>query len=199
MRRTGCSPHDKLPRVLLALTSGQKTGLAVVAAAFVVFALASSFLFPRFAPDFPGRWLKLFVVVCLLFTVGMLAAVIGFGKESEEKGAQGTEPATTVVSSPPAAGDAVAGKKLFTDQACGGCHTFAPAASKGAVGPNLDELAASAEKAGRGSLPEFVHESIADPNAYIAPGYPGDAMPKFGAILSPKQIDDLVAFLTAKS
>ena len=188
--------------MLVALTSGQKTGLAVVAAAFIVFALASSFLFPRYWPDFPGRWLRSFLLVCVLFTVGMLAAVIVLAKESEEEGAHGTEPAPTqtepagTTAPPPAKGDPIAGKSIFAAQGCGACHTFTPASTKGAVGPNLDELPASAEKAGRGSLEEFVQESIADPNAYVAPGFQAGVMPNFGELLSGEQIDDLVAFLT---
>jgi multisubunit Na+/H+ antiporter MnhB subunit len=71
--------------VLLAgLTTGHKVGLAVVAAAFIAFALASSFVAPRRRPDFPGRaGLSVFVLVSLAFFVAMLAAVIVFGAEGK--------------------------------------------------------------------------------------------------------------------
>ena len=58
-------------------------GVAVTAAAFIIFALASSFLFPRFWADYPGRALLAFIVVSLVFFFGMLSAVEVFGAESE--------------------------------------------------------------------------------------------------------------------
>ena len=76
-------------------------GLAVTAAAFITFALASSFLFPRFRPNFPGRGLPAFIVVCFVFFFGMLTAVEVFGAEEpegEEHAAETTtapEPTTT--------------------------------------------------------------------------------------------------------
>ncbi len=69
------------------LSSGNKIGLGITAAAFIVFALASSFLFPRFRSSFPGKGLPAFVIVCFLFFFGMLAAVEIFGVEK----AEGTE------------------------------------------------------------------------------------------------------------
>ena len=45
----------------LALSSGHEIGLAVVAACFIAFALASSLLFPRFRVQFPGRGLPAFI------------------------------------------------------------------------------------------------------------------------------------------
>ena len=55
----------------LALSSGHEIGLAVVAACFIAFALASSFLFPRFRVQFPGRGLPAFIVVTFVFFFGM--------------------------------------------------------------------------------------------------------------------------------
>jgi uncharacterized cupredoxin-like copper-binding protein len=82
--------------VLLALSTGHEVGLAVTAAAFIAFALASSFLFPRFRPQYPGGGLTAFIVVCLVFFFGMLAAVENFGAEGgEAEGAAKTEQATT--------------------------------------------------------------------------------------------------------
>jgi mono/diheme cytochrome c family protein len=98
-----------------------------------------------------------------------------------------------------AKGDAVAGKKLFASSGCGGCHTFKAAGTNGKVGPDLDKLAADAQKANQGSLEEYTFESIKNPSAYVVPGYPNGVMPNYGAQLSDKQISDLVAFLTQKS
>jgi uncharacterized cupredoxin-like copper-binding protein len=78
--------------VPLALSTGHEVGLAVTAAAFIIFALASSFLFPRFWADYPGRALLAFIVVALAFFVGMLSAVEVFGAESEGEPAAGETP-----------------------------------------------------------------------------------------------------------
>jgi mono/diheme cytochrome c family protein len=91
-----------------------------------------------------------------------------------------------------AEGDAAAGKKAFTDSGCGGCHTFKAAGASGQVGPNLDEAL-------KGKDAEFVKTSITDPNAQIASGFQPNVMPQnYGSQLTPKQIADLVAFLTQK-
>ena len=79
--------------MLLGLSTEHQVGLAVTAAAFIVFALASSFLFPRFRPQFPGNGLLAFIVVCFVFFFGMLTAVEVFGAE-EEKHAEATSAET---------------------------------------------------------------------------------------------------------
>src|SRR5436309_2779810 len=66
-------------------------------------------------------------------------------------------------------GDPAAGKKVFAANGCGACHTYAPAGTHGTVGPNLDNLAADAQKANKGSLEEYTKTSITDPNAYVVP------------------------------
>jgi uncharacterized cupredoxin-like copper-binding protein len=70
--------------VPLALSTGHEVGLAVTAAAFIAFALASSFLFPRFRPNYPGGGMLAFVVISLVFFFGMLSAVETFGAEGGE-------------------------------------------------------------------------------------------------------------------
>ena len=53
--------------MLAALTTAHMIGLAVVAAIFIAFALASSFLAPRRWPDFPGpHGLSVFVIVTVV-------------------------------------------------------------------------------------------------------------------------------------
>jgi mono/diheme cytochrome c family protein len=185
--------------VLLALTAGQKTGLGLMAAAFIGFALASSFWIPRYRPDFPGRAMKLFVTLCILLMVGMLAAVIAFAKEKKEPGEHSAAPTTTAAQPPPAPaskGDPAQGKALFEEKGCGSCHTFGPAGAVGTVGPDLANLPADAEKAGK-PLDVYIRESITNPNAYVVPGYPKGVMPPFA--LSQQQLDDLAAFLTQQA
>lgn len=99
----------------------------------------------------------------------------------------------TVAKPVEAKGDPAAGKALFAAKGCGSCHTYKPAGSNGKVGPDLDNLAADAEKAGQ-PLEEYVHTSIVSPSSYIVPGFP-NAMPPFQS-LKPKEVADLVAFLT---
>ncbi|MEP6910059.1 MAG: c-type cytochrome [Actinomycetota bacterium] len=184
--------------MLLALSTGHAVGLAVVAGAFVVFALASALVIPRRRPEFPGQNLRWFIVGTLVLFVATLAAVELFAKEPKEStAAESTqsEPGTTTQSiqpPPPAAqGDSAAGKQVFTAQGCGNCHAYSPAGSSGSVGPNLDETL-------KGKDAAFIRESIVNPNKEIASGYPANVMPQdFGQKLTPKQLDDLVAFLSS--
>ena len=78
--------------MLLAITSEGKLGLGVLAGLFIVFALLSSFYFPRRDPNFPGNRLGLFVLVTVVLFVGTMAGVVFFAKEEEEAhGAEATE------------------------------------------------------------------------------------------------------------
>jgi mono/diheme cytochrome c family protein len=111
--------------------------------------------------------------------------------------------AATVVGSLPTAtaikGDAAAGKTIFASNGCAGCHTFKPAGAAGKVGPDLDNLASDAQKAGQGSLEQYTMTSIKNPSAYVVPGFSDGVMPSYGSQLSDKQIADLTAFLTKQS
>ncbi len=78
----------------LALSTGHEIGLGVTALVFILFALASSFLFPRFRPDYPGHGLLAFIVVAFVFFFGMLTAVEVFGAESKHGEAAAAETTT---------------------------------------------------------------------------------------------------------
>jgi uncharacterized cupredoxin-like copper-binding protein len=80
--------------VPLALSTGHEVGLGVTALVFILFALASSFLFPRFRPDYPGRGLPAFIVISFVFFFGMLTAVENFGAESKHGEAAAAESTT---------------------------------------------------------------------------------------------------------
>jgi len=59
---------------------GHEVGLIVVAAVFIAFALASSFLVPRYKPDFPGpTGLSVFAIASLVMFGLMVLAVNFFG------------------------------------------------------------------------------------------------------------------------
>jgi uncharacterized cupredoxin-like copper-binding protein len=79
--------------VLLAgLSTGNKIGLAVVAAVFIGFALVSSFVAPRRYPDFPGKnGLSVFILASVACFAAMLTAVVVFGVESEAEGGTAAE------------------------------------------------------------------------------------------------------------
>jgi cytochrome c oxidase subunit 2 len=88
-----------------------------------------------------------------------------------------------------------AGAKVFEANGCGGCHTFGPAGSSGTTGPDLDDLATAAKDAGE-APDAFVEESIVDPDAVVAKGYPKGTMPaNFGDTLTPEEITALVTYL----
>jgi cytochrome c551/c552 len=198
--------------VLLALTTDQKLGLAITAAIFIAFALLAALVIPRGNPDFPGRrGLVPFIIVTLILTIAMLGAVEVWAKEDHPAAEGGhettqTETTETAPTPPPPPGEpppptttgggqqsgsAEAGRAVFLAEGCGNCHTFPPAGSTGTVGPNLAEGLA-------GKDPAFIRQSIVDPNAEIASGYSAGVMPEtYEDQLSPKQLNDLVAFLAS--
>ena len=120
-----------------------------MAAAFVVFALISAMLIPRYRPDFPARHMGWFIAACVVFTVGMLATVAFVAKETEHEASAETHVTETEPSEPPpaepssptetgAAGSDAAGKVIFETN-CASCHTLSDAGATGTIGPNLDE------------------------------------------------------------
>ena len=87
------------------------------------------------------------------------------------------------------------GLAVFQQNGCASCHTFTPAGASGKIGPDLDKLKEWAAAAHRGTLTQFIHESIVDPGAYIAPGYSNVMPPNFGSEIPAKQLDQLVQYL----
>jgi len=62
------------------LSTGHEIGLIVVAGIFIAFALASSFLVPRYKPDFPGpAGLSVFAIASIVLFGLMIVAVNFFG------------------------------------------------------------------------------------------------------------------------
>ncbi len=88
----------------------------------------------------------------------------------------------------------LAGRAVYEQNGCGGCHVFGPAGSAGRVGPSLDRLEAEARRANRGSLAAFTRESIVNVGAYIEPGYQ-NVMPNTFGQLPKDQLDALVDYL----
>jgi quinohemoprotein ethanol dehydrogenase len=75
-------------------------------------------------------------------------------------------------------GNAEAGKAIYAEQGCGGCHVFEPAGSSGTVGPNLDDSDLDFE----GAVEQIRNG--------------GGGMPAFGDKLNDQQIADVAAFVT---
>jgi len=176
--------------VVGALSTGNKIGLATVGAAFIIFALVSSFVLPARYPNFPGRHVGWYVALGILFFLAMIGAVLVFGKEKAEpkaatpatSGPTSSTPAPAPAPAPAGGkGDATAGKAVFASAGCGGCHTLKAAGSSGTVGPNLDQL--------KPPLDRVVHQ--------VEVG--GGPMPSFKDALSAKQIQDVAAFVVAST
>ena len=109
-----------------------------------------------------------------------------------------TEATTTSATTTGGGAAAAVGKQAFVANGCGSCHTLKAAGATAAVGPDLDKLPAYAKQAGK-PLPDFVRESIVDPNAYIQPGFPKGVMPTTFGSLPAAQLDALVQFLIQSS
>ena len=72
--------------MLAALSTSHKIGLGVVGLIFISFALASSFLGPRWKPDFPGKGgIMIFIVICFVLFFAMIGAVAVFGAEASKE------------------------------------------------------------------------------------------------------------------
>ena len=102
--------------------------------------------------------------------------------------------------SAPAAGsgDVAAGEKVFSSEAapaCGSCHSLEPGVTL--VGPSLAQIGADAGSRESGkSAEQYLRESMTDPNAFVAEGFPANIMPAtYGSQLTSKQIDDLIAYM----
>jgi mono/diheme cytochrome c family protein len=96
------------------------------------------------------------------------------------------------------------GRRLFVEMGCAGCHEIKGedlprfASGEPGVGPELSQMAYHP--------PEFLAESIINPNAMIEPedkklGYIAEdgksRMPDYGDILTVRQLVDLVAYLAS--
>jgi mono/diheme cytochrome c family protein len=106
--------------------------------------------------------------------------------------AQGTASTTgSSTTSTAAQASTAEGEQLFSSQGCTGCHTLGAAGSTATTGPVLDDVL-------EGKPKSFISESITDPNADIAKGYPPNVMPQtFGSSMSPEELSALVDYLYA--
>ena len=81
------------------------------------------------------------------------------------------------------------GGQVFANNGCGSCHTLAAAESTGTVGPDLDEVIP-------GQSAARVEESIIDPEAEPAQGFPTGVMPEdYEEQIPEEDLELLVDFL----
>lgn len=83
--------------------------------------------------------------------------------------------------------------------ACAQCHSVSTDQAR-IIGPGLWNLVAEAGSYVPGEDAEaYIHESIVNPNAFIAPGdppYPPGLMPQnWGDVLTPQELDDVIAYV----
>ena len=106
-------------------------------------------------------------------------------------------------------GDAGRGQQLYNQPIIGGsapgcitCHSTSPGEVK--VGPSHAQIAQHAEEILRSSAyqgeaasaAEFLRESILHPDAYVEQGFASGIMFQgYAEVLSPGEVDDLVAYL----
>lgn len=171
--------------------SGKDVALGLFALVLVVFSLVVSILIPRRDPGFPGRNLRVFLVVAVLLVAAMLGAVEVFGESHEEEGAGGQAGETQEGGGGGAGGggDPAAGRQLFTATGCDTCHTLQDAGATAEVGPNLDESL-------QGDDAALIQQSIVEPDAVVTEGYSADLMPEnYGEQLSEEDLANLAAYL----
>ena len=99
--------------------------------------------------------------------------------------------------------DMAAVTAAVTKGTCGACHVIPGIdIAVGQIGPDLSSIGAEAGTRVPGlSAAEYIHQSILDPNAVIAPKcptgacLPGIMLPNLGELLTPAEIDTIVGYL----
>lgn len=167
--------------------NGYEIGVLTVALVLIAFALVVSLVVPRSRPNFPSKWLGVFVAVCIVLFLAQMGAVLAMAELGEEEHAEATEqpengetepePTQPEPTEPAPGGSTAAGKEIFVAN-CASCHTLADAGTTGTVGPNLDEAQPSRDLVvervtnGMGVMPSFegtlTEEQIAEVAAYVS-------------------------------
>jgi mono/diheme cytochrome c family protein len=119
---------------------------------------------------------------------------------TEEASAKESAPAEEAA--PPEASDNVA--KAFVKGTCISCHIIpGVSGANGMVGPDLSNVGVEGATYVEGlSAEEYIRQSIEDPEAFITPACPtgpcpsGVMSPAFAQMLSPEELDGIVAYLS---
>jgi cytochrome c2 len=156
------------------------------------------------------KWLGGGLVAGAIVLGLMVAAyAIGYhhGKDDARQpaAAAATSASTATTAAPPSGGGAVAaGKRLFTADACSGCHSLDGSAG---AGPTVAGLAGSTVMLADGTTvtadDAYLEKAITDPDAEIVEGYQkgvmGGAISSFGLSGKPQEVAALVAFIKAQA
>jgi mono/diheme cytochrome c family protein len=117
---------------------------------------------------------------------------------SKEKIAHGSpEPQRPTMDIASLSPEEAAGARIFTGKGgCVGCHNAG--SGGGATGPNLSQIATTAETRKPGmDARAYISESIHSPQAFLVPGY-GPLMPSFQGTLTEDEINQVIAFLLTR-
>ena len=93
-------------------------------------------------------------------------------------------------------GNAANGQMVFTTTGgCSACHDVSNGIT--VVGPTFKGIASRAGSRKTGmTAADYLHESIVAPNAFVVNGFTQGIMPQyFGQLLTPQQINDVIAYL----
>src|SRR4051794_11027099 len=146
----------------------------------------------RFTPNRLGNYEVVCAELCGIGHATMRVKTVVMSPQAFQKWAQSK---LSPAKAPAAGGNKTAstaqGKAIFTGEGgCGACHTLSDAGTSGTVGPNLTKVKIASKGAA------FIKQSIEDPNAEIAAGFPKGVMPQdFKTRLGPQKVDALVKYL----
>jgi cytochrome c553 len=203
-----------LRAVLIAVTTTGKIALAVAAGLFIVFAIASSFYFPRRDPDYPGHRLGVFVALTVLLFVALLGAMVAFAGESEEEHAAGetsTHAATETTGTTTGeteTGETETGETETGETETGETETDGNGGGEGDAAAGESIFAGNgcgschtlAAAGASGSIGPNLDEAKPDFDLAVDRVTNGSgAMPSFGDSLDEQQIRDVAAYVVAST
>jgi len=114
-------------------------------------------------------------------------------------------PPTAAPAATPRPIEGTTAEEIILNAGCGACHKIGEIGEAHKVGPDLTYIGLTAgERVPGATAAEYIHQSIVEPNAYLAPECPNapcmpNIMPQnFSERLSAAQIETLVSFLAAQ-
>jgi mono/diheme cytochrome c family protein len=134
--------------------------------------------------------MRLLLAALVVVVMGCAIAGVGMGEAPAER-----QPAPSAAATAAARQRVAAlgpqGRRLFAEEGCDRCHSIAAIGADGKLGPRLDTLDDDADD---------IAESIADPRADIADGFPEQLMPAdYAERMSTADIRALSALVAAAS
>lgn len=137
-------------------------------------------------PESPRMKLAIYNRIVLVgFIASLTVLVVACGSSADSSVPEATTGSETTTGAQPiaGAGDAEAGRKLFTSEGCSACHRTS---GDRLVGPGLAGISTRSDEA-------YIRQSLEDPGAVVVDGYP-NVMTNFSR-LSDEKVDNLIAYL----